>query len=32
MKGENIGYIKAAHDRGLGELDLAKVPLKEVTV
>ena len=32
MKGEEIGYIRAAHDRGLGELDLGKISVREVTV
>jgi len=32
MKGEDIGYIRAAHDRGLGELDLARISVREVTV
>ncbi len=32
MKGEEIGYIRAAHDRGLGELDLSRMSVREVTV
>ena len=32
VKGEDVGYVREAHKRGLGEMDLAKVNLKEVTV
>jgi uncharacterized protein (DUF362 family) len=32
MKGEDIGYVREGHGRGLGELDLAKVSLRELSV
>ena len=32
MKGEDIGYVREGRDRGLGELDLAKVSLRELNV
>ncbi len=32
MKGEDIGYVREGHARGLGELDLAKVSVRELTV
>ncbi len=32
LKGEDIGYIKAAHDMGLGEIDLDKVVTQKIDV
>lgn len=32
IKGNEIGYIQEAYERGLGEMELSKVNLKEVTV
>lgn len=32
LKGEDIGYIKAANAMGLGEIDLKKVKIKKVSV
>jgi uncharacterized protein (DUF362 family) len=32
LKGEDVGYIKASHDMGLGEVDLEKVGIQNVSV
>ena len=32
LKGEDIGYVKASNDMGLGEIDLEKVEIKNISV
>jgi len=32
MAGEDIGHIQAAYEHGLGEIDLAKIEIKEVNI
>jgi len=32
MKGDELGYVRMAHDRGLGEKDLSKVKILEHTL
>lgn len=32
LRGEDIGYIKESHDRGLGEIDLDKVSIQNVSI
>lgn len=32
MKGSDLGYVKIAHQRGLGQMDLAKLKIKKISV
>ena len=32
LKGEDIGYIRAAHEMGLGEIDLGKVAVQNISI
>ncbi len=32
LKGDDIAYIRASHEMGLGEMDLSKVKVEEITV